>query len=132
MNTIRGDESVVIRGKHRDEEGRVVVEKVEVHTHDKDTLKHLEKKLVDTGLHRLERHSADNRASVKKPPPKKGHGGKYTWEGPDLEVENEFEADLVLDKGDPNYVDQEEELDHEVKERIKGQLEVAKLPQARE
>uniref|UniRef100_A0A803MZP6 Uncharacterized protein n=1 Tax=Chenopodium quinoa TaxID=63459 RepID=A0A803MZP6_CHEQI len=74
MKPIAGDDPVTLRTKHRDEEGKVVSEKIELHAQDKDTLKHIEKKLVDTGLHRLERHSADTRASVKKPPPKKGHG----------------------------------------------------------
>uniref|UniRef100_A0A803MQP2 Uncharacterized protein n=1 Tax=Chenopodium quinoa TaxID=63459 RepID=A0A803MQP2_CHEQI len=98
----------MLRTKHRDEEGRVVSEKIELHAHDKDTLKHIEKKLVDTGLHRLERHSADTKASVKKPPPKKGHG-------------------------DPNYVDEEKVVDdEEVKERVKGEVEVAKVVEGKE
>ncbi|XP_021743153.1 uncharacterized protein LOC110709246 [Chenopodium quinoa] len=134
MKPIAGDDPVTLRTKHRDEEGKVVSEKIELHAQDKDTLKHIEKKLVDTGLHRLERHSADTRASVKKPPPKKGHGGKYTWEGPDLEADNELKAEPAIDEGDPNYVDEEEEVvdDEEVKERVKGEVEVAKVVEDKE
>ncbi|KMT06360.1 hypothetical protein BVRB_7g160420 [Beta vulgaris subsp. vulgaris] len=129
-------ETVTLRAKHRDEEGKIVTEKVEVHTHDVDSLKHVEKKLVDTGLHRLERHSADHKASVKKPPPKKGRGGKYTWEGPMTEADVELEAGVpVLDEGDPNFVDDEKEVggdDEEVRDMVKGEVEVAKVVEGRE
>ncbi|KAK9755514.1 hypothetical protein RND81_01G031100 [Saponaria officinalis] len=134
MKAAAVDETVTIRAKHRDEEGRTKVEKVEVASHNTETLKHIEKKLVDIGVHRLERHSADPRASVKKPAPKKGHGGKFTWEGPALEAENELEAELVLDKGDPNYVDEEAEEaeDEVVKERVVGEVETAKVVESRD
>ena len=126
-------DTVILRIKHRDEEGKITTEKTEVNTHNMDTLKHIEKKLVDTGLHRLERHSADYRASVKKPPPKKGHGGKYTWEGPNPEAENELEAVEVLDKGDPNYVEEDEEvIGEESKDLVKGEIEVPKVVEERE
>ncbi|KAL9238827.1 hypothetical protein vseg_013200 [Gypsophila vaccaria] len=130
-------EKVTIRAKHRDEEGRMKVEKVEVATHNTETLKHIEKKLVDTGVHRLERHSADPRASVKKPAPKKGHGGKFTWEGPGAEAETELqaEAEEVLDKGDPNYVDDEDDVvgdDEDVRDRVVGEVEAAKVAESRE
>ncbi|XP_074304417.1 uncharacterized protein LOC141639134 [Silene latifolia] len=131
VDEIETKDRVTIRAKHRDEEGRIKVEKVEVNTHNTETLKHIEKKLVDTGVQRMERHSADPRVSVKKPAPKKGHGGKFTWEGPDAEVENELGAEPALDQGDPNYVD-EEVVDEEVKDRVVGEVEAAKLAEARE
>ncbi|KAL2933530.1 39S ribosomal protein L23 mitochondrial [Bienertia sinuspersici] len=109
----------------------------EVHdSNDKvDSLKYFERKLVDTGAQRLERHSAHHfNTSVKKPPPKKGHGGKFTWEGPDPDPDNELEAVPALDEGDPNFVDEEQERklideneDEEVKQRVKGEVEVPKV-----
>lgn len=141
------DDTVTIRAKHRDEEGKTIVEKVEVHTHSVDTIKHIERKLVDTSVSRLERHPADGKGPLKKPPPKKGHGGKFTWEGPEPEPDTELKAEPAIDEGDPNYVEEYEEEgrkgrrrrqvenkedeEEEEKELIKGEVEVAKEGVAR-
>jgi len=142
------DDTVTIRAKHRDAEGKMIVEKVEVHTHSVDTIKHIERKLADTGVSRLERHPVDGKGPLKKPPPKKGHGGKFTWEGPEPEADTELEAELAIDEGDPNYVEEEyeeegrkgrrryqakdREEEGEEKELIKGEVEVAKAAEAKE
>lgn len=34
---------------------------------------------------RKDRHSGDAKSSVEQPPKKQGHGGKFTWEGPNPE-----------------------------------------------
>ncbi|KAG9159078.1 hypothetical protein Leryth_017544 [Lithospermum erythrorhizon] len=109
-----------------DEEKTKHIEKVEVKTHDVDTIKYVEKKLVEKGVQRLERHPADGLPL--KHDPKKGHGGKYTWEGPSKGVENELEvAPIAIDENDPNYVDEEEEKKiDEVGEIVVGEVEVAK------
>ncbi|XP_021908666.1 uncharacterized protein LOC110822772 [Carica papaya] len=102
-------ETVTIRAVSRDEEGRKRVEKAEVKTHNVDTLKYIEKKLADKGVQRMDRHPADG-IGIGRPPPKSGRGGKYTWDGPDGPAENELEAaPPAIDRGDPNYVDEEEE-----------------------
>ncbi|OWM69648.1 hypothetical protein CDL15_Pgr025497 [Punica granatum] len=93
-------ETVTFRAVSHDEEGRKRVTKTEVNTHNVDTLRYIEKKLTDNGVQRQDRH----------PPPKSGHGGRFTWEGPANLLDNElFPAPAVLDEGDPNYVDEEEE-----------------------
>lgn len=128
-------DTVTIRAKYRNEEGRTKVEKVEVHTHNVDTIKHIERKLVDTGVQRLERHPADGKGGVKRPPPKKGHGGKFTWEGPDPEAEYKLEAEGAIDEGDPNYVREEEESEEmggREEDLVKGEVEVAKAAEERE
>lgn len=85
-------------------------------THNVDSVKYVERKLVDRGIGRLERHPADGLPL--KHDPKKGHGKKYTWEGP----LKEFEA---LDDKDPNYpeVDDGEGTDSDL---VVGEVEVAK------
>ncbi|XP_052176970.1 uncharacterized protein LOC127791173 [Diospyros lotus] len=122
------DHKVTIRAAHRDEEGHKRVEKVELNTRSVDTLKYVERKLVDKGVQRMERHPADG-LPFGKPPPKGGHGGKYTWEGP---AEGELNpAPPAIDEGDPNYVvaaAEEEEIDGVVV----GEVEVAKAAEARE
>ncbi|KAL8516816.1 hypothetical protein ACS0TY_015174 [Phlomoides rotata] len=85
-----------------------------------DTAKYVERKLVDRGVGRMERHPADGLPL--KHDPKKGHGGKYTWEGPQREFEAEAEA--ALDDKDPNY-DLEVD-DAERSEVVVGEVEVAK------
>lgn len=100
-------EKVEIRAECRAEDGRKHVEKVELKTHDVDKLKYVERKLIDKGVLRLDRHPADGLPL--KHDPKKGHGGKYSWEGPDKEFENELLAEAAIDDKDPNYVDEEEE-----------------------
>ncbi|KAK6140043.1 hypothetical protein DH2020_026178 [Rehmannia glutinosa] len=99
------------------------VEKVELKTHDVDTVKYVEKKLVDKGVGRLDRHPADGLPL--KHDPKKGHGGKYTWEGPQKEFEAEMVAEPAIDEKDPNYVAAEAE-DGEGSELVVGEVEVAK------
>ncbi|XP_055811592.1 uncharacterized protein LOC129881408 [Solanum dulcamara] len=102
------------------EEGRKHVEKLEIDTKNVDTVKYVEKKLMEKGVKRLERHPADGLPL--KHDPKKGHGGKYTWEGPDKEADNELDpVPPALDEKDPNYVDEEE-----TKEEM-DVIEVAKL-----
>lgn len=99
-------EKVTIRAVSHDEEGKKTVEKTELNTHNIDTIKYVEKKLIKKGVQRLERHPADG-IGIGRPPPKSGHGGKHTWEGPDDMAENELLA--AIDEKDPNYVDEEEE-----------------------
>lgn len=102
-------EKVTIRGVSHDEEGKKRVEKTELNTHNIDTIKYVEKKLMDKGVQRMERHPADG-IGIGRPPPKSGRGGKYTWEGPADMAKNELEAaPPAIDEGDPNYVDDEEE-----------------------
>ncbi|KAI3746311.1 hypothetical protein L6452_08739 [Arctium lappa] len=101
-------EKVVFRAVSADEEGRKRVEKMEVETHNLDTLKHIEKKLIDKGLHRLDRHPRDG-APIEKQS-KGGRGGKYTWDGPGGMVSDELDpAPAAVDDKDPNYDETEEE-----------------------
>ncbi|PIM98135.1 hypothetical protein CDL12_29387 [Handroanthus impetiginosus] len=119
-------DKVTIRAECR-AEGKKHLEKVELKTHDVDTVKYIEKKLVDRGVGRLERHPADGLPL--KHDPKKGHGGKYTWEGPLKEYEAEQEAEPAIDERDPNYVEEEEEAvaaSEEGSELVVGEVEVAK------
>jgi hypothetical protein len=86
---------------------------------------------VDKGLHRLESHPVDGLGGIGMPPPKSGRGGKFTWEGPDGEIENELDpAPPALDPKDLNYVP--EETVEEEKELVVGEVEVAKAPEAKE
>ncbi|MCD7454033.1 hypothetical protein HAX54_023300 [Datura stramonium] len=105
------------------EEGRKHVEKLEMDTKNVDTVKYIEKKLTEKGVQRMERRPADGLPL--KHDPKKGHGGKYTWEGPDKEAISELDpAPPALDEKDPNYVKEEEETEEGV---VVGEIEVAKL-----
>uniref|UniRef100_A0A0E0KSU0 Uncharacterized protein n=1 Tax=Oryza punctata TaxID=4537 RepID=A0A0E0KSU0_ORYPU len=63
-----------MRATHRDEEGKKVTGKV-AHP---DTAEHFERKLDQHGLHRMERHPADDSRGIGTPPPKYGHDGKFT------------------------------------------------------
>ncbi|KAF5737492.1 hypothetical protein HS088_TW13G00373 [Tripterygium wilfordii] len=100
-------DAVTIRAVSRDEEGKKKVEKLELRTHNIDTIKYVEKKLLGKGVQRMERHPVDGKGGIGRPPPKSGHGGKYTWEGPDDEVENELSpVPPAIDERDPNYVDE--------------------------
>ncbi|XP_015580496.1 uncharacterized protein LOC107262006 isoform X2 [Ricinus communis] len=126
-------EKVVIRAVSHDEEGRKRVEKTELNTHNIDTIKYVEKKLMDKGVHRMDRHPADGKGGIGKPPPKSGHGGKYTWEGPDGTTESELDAaPAAIDEKDPNYVDEEAEEkilrgeNSDVAGFVVGEVEVAK------
>ncbi|XP_062006150.1 uncharacterized protein LOC133723356 [Rosa rugosa] len=123
-------DKVTIRAVSHNEEGRKIVEKTEVKTRNIDTIKYVEKKLVDMGLQGRERHPIDG-LGIGQPPPKSGHGGKYTWEGPGDMAENELDpVPAAIDERDPNYVDEEEEAD--VAEMVVGEVEVAKAAENRE
>ena len=132
------EEAVTIRAVSDGEEGRKRVEKTEVNTHKIDTLKYVEKKLMDKGVLRMDRHPADG-IGIGKPPPKSGHGGKYTWEGPDDIAESELsEVPPAIDEKDPNYVDEEEEEKilqgekSEVAGLVVGVVEVPKVVEEKE
>ncbi|GFY93447.1 hypothetical protein Acr_08g0018430 [Actinidia rufa] len=85
------------------------VEKLQLNPHKMETIKYIEKKLIDKGVQRMERRPADG-LPLARPPPKSGHGGKYTWEGPVIEAEAELHpAPAAVDERDPNYVDEAEE-----------------------
>jgi hypothetical protein len=101
------EETVTFRAVSRDKEGR---KKKEGNTHKIDTLKYQEKKLMDKGVHRMDRHPVDGLGGIGKPPPKSGHGGKFTWEGPDDLVKSELlGVPPAIDEKDPNYVNEKEE-----------------------
>lgn len=103
-------EKVTIRALSRDEEGKKRVEKTEIDTHNIDTIKYVEKKLIDKGVQRLERHPVHGRTGIAQPPPKSGHGGKFTWEGPADAIDSELSpVPAAIDEKDPNYVDEEKE-----------------------
>lgn len=125
-------ETVTIRAKSGDEEGRKRVEKVELDTHNIDTIKHVEKKLIDKGVQRRERHPIDG-LPLSRGPPKSGHGGKYTWEGPNDLVDNELSGvPAAIDEKDPNYVDDDEVLgDEDVAGVVIGEVEVPKAEEAK-
>ncbi|GAV73802.1 hypothetical protein CFOL_v3_17285 [Cephalotus follicularis] len=125
-------ETAAIRAVSHDEQGKKRVEKVELNTHKIDKMKYIEKKMENKGLQRMERHPKDG-IGLRRPPPKSGHGGKYTWEGPDDITENELMAAApAIDEKDPNYVDEEEEgkilrgEKSDVAGLVVGEVEVAK------
>ncbi|KAF3614671.1 hypothetical protein FXO38_35526 [Capsicum annuum] len=100
--------------------------KIEIDTKNVDTIKYIEKRLTEKGVQRLERHPADGLPF--KHDPKKGHGGKYTWEGPDNEAVSELDpVPPALDEKDPNYEEAEEEAEDEKEKVVVGEVEVAKL-----
>ncbi|KAM3300429.1 hypothetical protein ACQJBY_041442 [Aegilops geniculata] len=122
-----------MRVVHRDEEGHKVAEKVPVpETRRPDTARHVERKLEEQGLHRFERHPANapRGVGIGAPPPKSGRGGKFTWEGPEGLVDSELDpAPAAIDRNDPNC--EEEEEGGEQDEAVVGEVEVAKVAQAR-
>ncbi|CAF1703762.1 BnaC03g73280D [Brassica napus] len=131
MKTVSVDETkntVVLRAEHRDEEGRKAVDKLELKTRNPDMIKQVEKKLMEKGVQRMERHPSDG-TQIKRPPPKSGHGGKYTWEGAGRMEDYEMQPDPpAMDEGDPNY--DEEKIgggggDDVAVEVVKGEVEVA-------
>ncbi|KAG2682868.1 hypothetical protein I3843_10G004600 [Carya illinoinensis] len=132
-------ETATIRAVSHDEEGRKRVEKTEANIRKIDTLKYIEKKLIDKGVQRMDRHPVDGMGGIAKTPPKSGHGGKYTWEGPSDLVEAELEeVPPAIDEKDPNYVDEEVEErilraeDSDVAGLVVGRVEVPKAAEARE
>ncbi|XVE76041.1 hypothetical protein DITRI_Ditri12bG0141100 [Diplodiscus trichospermus] len=136
----KGDKKpeAVFRAVSRDEEGRKKVERAAVPSRNIETIKYVERKLEDKGFQRMERHPASG-IGIGQPPPKSGHGGKYTWEGPGDMAENELEpVPPAIDEKDPNYVDEEEEErilrgeKGEEAELVVGVVEVAKAAEDRE
>ncbi|KAJ4763865.1 hypothetical protein LUZ62_074240 [Rhynchospora pubera] len=117
---------------HRDEEGKKVTEKVPVpNTRHPETVRYIERKLVDKGLHRLDRHPVDGLGGIGAPPPKSGRGGKYTWEGPDGAIDSELDpAPPAVDPKDLNYVP-DEKLEEE-EELVVREVEMAKAREAKE
>ncbi|WZZ42126.1 uncharacterized protein LOC106388972 [Brassica napus] len=132
MKTVSVDETkntVVLRAEHRDDEGRKAVDKLELKARNPDTIKQVEKKLMEKGVQRMERHPSDG-TQIKRPPPKSGRGGKYTWEGSDRMEDYEMQPDPpAMDEGDPNY--DEEKIggggggDDVAVVVVKGEVEVA-------
>jgi hypothetical protein len=124
-----------MRVVHRDEEGHMVKEKVPIpETRHPDTAKHFERKFEEKGLHRLERHPANGPRGIGAPPPKSGRGGKFTWEGPDGIVDSELDPlPAAIDRNDPNYEEEGEgEMEDVAKEALVGEVEVAKVAEARD
>ncbi|RZR77068.1 hypothetical protein BHM03_00002044 [Ensete ventricosum] len=121
-----------IRAVSGDEEGRKKVERVEVpKTRRPDAVRYIEKKLVDKGIQRMERHPVDG-LGIGRGPPKSGHGGKFTWEGPEDVVESELDpVPPAIDEKDPNYVE-EDQGNANPSEVVIGEVEVAKVAEAKE
>ncbi|XP_027177069.1 uncharacterized protein LOC113776164 [Coffea eugenioides] len=123
MNRVDDDakETVTSRAVSGDEEGRKRVEKVEVDSPNVDTLKYIERKLIDKGVQRQDRRPIDGIPLGRQH--KSGHGGKYTWEGPRDTAENELgAAPPAIDENDPNYGEVSG-----VAGLVVGELEVPKL-----
>ncbi|CAA2966689.1 Hypothetical predicted protein [Olea europaea subsp. europaea] len=110
----------------RADEGKKHVEKVEIPTHNVDIVKYVERKLIDKGFQRQKRYLAD--WLPLKHDPKKGHGGKYTWEGPEKEVELDAPPPAI-DEKDLNYVEEEEDRAEGKDEQnlVVGKVKVAKV-----
>lgn len=125
-----GNETISFRNVSRDEEGLKRVEKNKAKTVKPDTLRYIEKKLVDKGVQRLERHPVDGLGDLGRPPPKMGHGGKYRWEGPRV-LEDELSAPPAIDERDPYYVEGEEERGVDEVSSVVGEVEVAKAAEAK-
>lgn len=138
-----------IGGVSRDEEGKKKVEKTVVpRTRRPNTIRYFERKMVDKGIQRMDRHPVDGLGGLHQVP-KSGHGGKFTWEGPADEAYNELEPlPPAIDPNDPNYVEEEEEEPTEGKGEqndeaedvmtkpsdalVVGAVEVAKVAEAKE
>ncbi|KAK9289375.1 hypothetical protein L1049_007530 [Liquidambar formosana] len=87
----------------------------------------------------MDRQPPRDGIGIGRPPPKAGHGGKYTWEGPDDLADSEiFAAPPAIDEKDPNYVDEEVEErivkgeDSDLAGLVVGVVEVAKAAEASE
>ncbi|XP_010552987.1 PREDICTED: uncharacterized protein LOC104823222 [Tarenaya hassleriana] len=75
MQTVSVDEkknTVVLKAEHRSEDGMKRIEKFELKTRNPDKIKHIERKLMDQGVQRMERHPMDG-IPLKRPPPKSGY-----------------------------------------------------------
>ena len=99
-----GKPGTVKRVVYGDEEGRHRVEKVAVpETRHPDTLRYVDRKMCEKGMNRMERRPVDG-LTIKCGPHKSGHGGKFTWEGPDDVVQTQLDpAPAAIDEGDPNF-----------------------------
>ncbi|XP_015161540.1 uncharacterized protein [Solanum tuberosum] len=125
MNPVDDEkETVTFRAISHDEEGKTKITKLETNTHNIETLKHTEKKLVDKGVHRKDRRPIDGIPLNKQS--KSGHGGKFTWEGP-VEYELDDDVPVAIDENDPNYVDDGDEEVSGVEGFVVGQIDVAKV-----
>ncbi|GLT64366.1 hypothetical protein SLA2020_368660 [Shorea laevis] len=144
--TMRADNKIIedkrtppiVHAVSHEDETRKIVKKTGMNPRHPHTIKYLEKKLEDKGVYRMERHPGDGRG-IEQQPPKSGHGGKYTWEGPDDLADNELmAAPPAIDEKDPNYVDEEEEEkilkgeESDVAGTVVGVVEVAKVAEERE
>ncbi|KAM3217701.1 hypothetical protein P3L10_027144 [Capsicum annuum] len=106
-------EKVTFRAISHGEEGKTKVTKHETNTHNIETLKHREKKLIDKGVHRKDRRPIDGIPLNKQS--KSGYGGKFTWEGPRNAREYEYhDLPVALDENDSNFVDEGEGVAGEV------------------
>uniref|UniRef100_A0A0D9XWW9 Uncharacterized protein n=1 Tax=Leersia perrieri TaxID=77586 RepID=A0A0D9XWW9_9ORYZ len=118
--------SSYMRVTHRDEEGHKVTEKLPVpETRRPDTARHLERKLEEQGLHRLDRRPANGPPAkgIGAPPPKSGRGGKFTWEGPDSIVDSQLDPlPPAIDRNDPNYDEDEAEEGEKGGQRRRGDV----------
>lgn len=97
----------------------------------------------DKSIQRFDRRPADS-LGLAHGPPKGGHGGKFTWEGPLDIVDSELSAlALAIDEKDPNYVKEEsknievsmgwdEQGENAKEELLVGEVEVAKTPMAKD
>ncbi|XP_078435041.1 plant/protein [Wolffia australiana] len=99
-----GKRGTVKRVVYGDEEGRHRVEKVAVpETRRPDTLRYVERKMCEKGINRMERRPVDGQ-TLKCGPHKSGHGGRFTWEGPDDVAHSQLDpAPAAVDAGDPNF-----------------------------
>ncbi|CAL9094501.1 unnamed protein product [Musa acuminata var. zebrina] len=121
-----------IRAVSGDDEGRKKVERVEVpKTRRSEVIRYIEKKLVDKGIQRMERHPV-NGLGIGRSLPKSGHDGRYTWEGLEDVVESEVDpVPPAIDEKDPNYVE-EGQGDANPSEVVVGEVEVANMAEAKE
>ncbi|KAG0461274.1 hypothetical protein HPP92_021201 [Vanilla planifolia] len=109
--------------------------KTELHKRNPDTFRYALRKMEDKGILRMDRHPTDG-LGIAPRPPKSGHGGRFTWEGPEDEISSALDpAPAAVDPGDPNYVDEEEEKTAEAEsggDAIAEVVDVAKLAAARD
>ncbi|KAL3693383.1 hypothetical protein R1sor_007034 [Riccia sorocarpa] len=84
----------------------VTLQHQEIYTHAKN---------VKKGSERLDRRSG---RGVRGEPKKSGHGGKFTWDGPASEEDLEEDVVIALDENDPNYVEEPELEETEVRSKV--------------
>ncbi|CAL9119974.1 unnamed protein product [Musa textilis] len=79
----------------------------------------------------MEHHPVDG-LGIGRSPPKSGHGCEFTWEGPEDVVESELDSvPPAIDEKDPNC-DEEGRGDVNPSEVVIGEVEVAKVAEAKE